>query len=62
VATVFPNAPASIGFSFSLDTTKYSNGPHRVTVRVTDGQTVAVLPDIDLTVENSKKPARRRAR
>ena len=36
VASVYPNAPSAVGFSYMLDTTRYGNGVHRVSVRATD--------------------------
>jgi hypothetical protein len=53
VATAYPNAPANVGYSYSLDTTKYSNGGHVLNVRVTDGAgNVAVFSDVSVTVTN----------
>lgn len=53
VAAAYPNAPANVGYSYSLDTTKYSNRGHVLNVRVTDGAgNVAVLPDVSVTVTN----------
>ena len=36
VATVFPGAPANVGFEYSLDTTKFMNGGHTIIVKATD--------------------------
>jgi hypothetical protein len=36
VATVFPGAPANVGFEYSLDTTKLTNGSHTIIVKATD--------------------------
>jgi hypothetical protein len=45
VASVYPNAPYNIGFSYSLITSNYRNGPHILNVRVTDTSgNVAVFP------------------
>lgn len=53
VSAVYPNAPVNIGFSYSLDTTKYSNGPHVLNVRAKDSSgNVAVFPDVNVTVSN----------
>jgi len=53
VAGTFPHAPVNIGFSYSLDTTKYSNGAHTLNVRVTDSSgNIAVFPDVGVTVGN----------
>ena len=53
VADTYPNAPTNIGYSYSLDTTKYGNGPHSLNVRVTDSNgNVAVFADIHVTVSN----------
>jgi len=53
VATGYPSAPVSIGFSYPLNTTRYSNGPHTLNVRATDSSgNVAVLPNVKVTVAN----------
>jgi hypothetical protein len=53
VATGYPNVPVNIGFSYSLTTTRYSNGPHTLNVRATDTSgNVAVFPNVHLTVSN----------
>ena len=36
VATVFPGAPVNVGFEYSLDTTKFTNGNHTIVVKATD--------------------------
>jgi hypothetical protein len=36
VGTVFPGAPANVGFQYSLDTTKFTNGNHTMTVKAAD--------------------------
>ena len=49
----FLNAPLNCGFSYSLDTAKYSNGRHTLNVRVTDTSgNVAVFPTVAVTVSN----------
>jgi len=53
VAGTYPHAPVNIGFSYSLDTAKYSNGTHTLNVRATDSSgNVAVFPDVGVTVGN----------
>ena len=53
VANEWPHAPSAIGFSFSLDTSNYSNGSHTVEVRAVDTSgNVAVLPHASVTVQN----------
>jgi hypothetical protein len=65
VATLFPNAPGSIGFSFALDSTRYASGPHRVTVRAIDAVgNVAILREASVQVANTltATPLKRRTR
>ena len=46
-------APAAIGYSFSLDTIAYSNGPHAIEVRAVDSSgNVAVFSDLPVTIQN----------
>src|SRR5882724_1551796 len=53
VAHDFPNAPAAIGYSFSLDTRQYSNGPHTIEVKALDSSgNLAVLPHVAVTIQN----------
>jgi len=53
IPAVFPHAPASVGFSYPLDTTKYPNAAHTLNVRVTDSSgNVAVFADVPVTVSN----------
>jgi hypothetical protein len=54
VAQAYPNfAPVNVGFMYSLDTAKFSNGQHILNVRVTDNSNnVAISPDIVVTVAN----------
>jgi hypothetical protein len=53
VANDFPNAPAAIGYSFSLDTRQYGNGAHTIEVKALDGSgNLAVLPRVPVTVQN----------
>lgn len=53
VADAYPHAPVNVGYSYSLDTTKYGNGPHTLNVRVTDSAgNVAIFPNVVVTVSN----------
>lgn len=53
VAQDWPNAPANVGFTFSLNTALFSNGNHTVQIRATDTNgNVAVLPDVPVTIQN----------
>jgi Bacterial Ig domain len=53
VAAAIPFSPVDVGFSYSLDTTKYKNGPHTLSVRVTDtSDNLAVTPDLPIVVSN----------
>jgi hypothetical protein len=53
VADTFFHAPVNIGFSYSLDTTRYANGPHTLNVRVTDATgNVSVFSDVAVTISN----------
>jgi len=53
VTAVFPHAPLNIEFSYSLDTTKYGNGPHVLNVQVTDATgIVSVFSDVPVTISN----------
>ena len=53
VAHDFPNAPAAIGYSFSLDTRQYSNGPHTIEVKALDSSgNLAVFPHVAVTIQN----------
>jgi Bacterial Ig domain len=53
VADTFFHAPVNIGFSYSLDTTKYANGPHTLNVRVTDANgSASIFSDVAVTVSN----------
>jgi hypothetical protein len=49
----WPNAPANVGFTFSLNTATYPNGNHLVQVRATDTNgNVAVMPDVPVSIRN----------
>ncbi len=53
VANAYPHAPLNVGFSYSLDTTKYANGSHVLNVQVTDGAgNVAIFPNVNVMVSN----------
>ena len=53
IATVFPNAPANAGFTYSLDSTTFSNGAHILNIQVTDATgNVAILANDAVTVSN----------
>ncbi|HXY47854.1 MAG TPA: Ig-like domain-containing protein [Terriglobales bacterium] len=54
VAQAYPNlTPVNVGFSYSLSTTKFSNGPHVLTIRATDtSNNVAISPGVAVTVAN----------
>ena len=53
VATVFPNAPERVGFSYPLLTGRYPNGPHQIVVRATDtARNMTVLPAKSIVIQN----------
>lgn len=53
VATVYPHAPERIGFSYSLDTRRYEDGPHKLLIRAFDkAGNVTVLPEVAIVVHN----------
>ena len=54
VAQAYPNlSPVNVGFTYSLTTTKFSNGPHVLTIRSTDtSNNVAVSPGVGVMVAN----------
>jgi hypothetical protein len=53
VADTYFHAPVNIGFSYSLDTTKYANGSHILNMRVTDTSgNVGVFADVVVVVSN----------
>jgi hypothetical protein len=54
VAAAYPHAPVNLGFSYSLDTTKYNDGFHTLNVRVTDSSgNAAVFADVLVSIVNS---------
>jgi len=53
VQVAYPSSPVDVGFTYSLDTTKYTNGPHTLNVRATDSSgNVALTPDDPIVVAN----------
>ncbi|MBW5445889.1 S8 family serine peptidase [Cohnella sp. CFH 77786] len=58
VKTVFPDYNnGNAGFHYTLDTTKYSNGNHTITVKETaNNSNVTTLPAITVTISNALPP------
>lgn len=54
VVAAYPNvAPEYCGWSFNLDSTRFKNGMHTITVRITDlANNVAILPPVKVNVSN----------
>jgi hypothetical protein len=54
VANAYPNfAPMDVGFTYALATAKLNNGPHILSVRVTDtSNNIAISPDVAMIVAN----------
>jgi len=53
VGTVFPGAPANVGFQYSLDTTKITNGSHTIIVKATDfNGKVATFATAQVSISN----------
>ncbi|HUI42434.1 MAG TPA: Ig-like domain-containing protein [Terriglobia bacterium] len=53
VAADWPNAPPDIGYTFTLDTRQYANGPHMIVVKAFDPSgNVAVFPQVPVTIQN----------
>jgi hypothetical protein len=53
VSSVYPNASANVGFAYSLDTTRYANGSHNLSVRATDSAgNVAQFPNVAVMIAN----------
>jgi hypothetical protein len=53
VQVVYPSSPVNVGFAYSLDTTKYTNGAHILNVRATDSSgNVALTPNEPIVVSN----------
>jgi hypothetical protein len=54
VVLAYPDSPLNVGFSYSLSTTRYPDGPHRIYVRVTDSSgNVAIAPSVSVTFSNA---------
>jgi Bacterial Ig domain len=48
-----PDSPLNVGFHYSLNTAKYSNGSHRIYVRVTDNSgNIAIAPSVSANFSN----------
>jgi hypothetical protein len=59
VQLAYPDSPLNVGFTYTLNTAAYSNGPHRVFVRLTDSSgNVAVAPSVPVTISNPSSAAR----
>ncbi len=59
ISKVWPHAPAEIGFSYTLDTSKYPNGKHLVGVNAKDpAGNVAIFPRIPILIDNPKSIAK----
>ena len=55
----YPDSPLNVGFHYFLDATKYSDGPHRIYVRVTDSSgNVAIEPSVPVTFSNAATATR----
>jgi len=54
VAKAYPNfSPVNVGFTYALATTKFTNGSHILTVRVTDtSNNIAISPAVAVSVAN----------
>ena len=53
-----PDSPLNVGFSYSLNTARYSDGPHRIYVRVTDSSgNIAIAPSVLVTFSNAAPAA-----
>jgi Bacterial Ig domain len=53
IPTVWPHAPVSCGWTFSLDSTSLTNGNHTITIHVTDtSNNEAILAPIPVNVSN----------
>jgi hypothetical protein len=56
-----PDSPLNVGFSYSLNTARYLDGPHRIYVRVTDSGNIAIAPSVPIVFSNAASAARREA-
>jgi hypothetical protein len=55
-----PDSPLNVGFSYSLNTARYLDGPHRIYVRVTDSSgNIAIAPSVPIIFFNAASAARR---
>jgi len=53
VAAVYPYAPVNTGYSYTLDTTKYPDGLHKLNIRATDSSgNVSIMPDVVINIAN----------
>jgi Bacterial Ig domain len=53
VVLAYPDSPLNVGFSYSLNTTRYPNGTHRIYLRVTDSSgNAAMAPSVPVAVSN----------
>lgn len=53
VQLTYPDSPVNVGFTYTLNTGLYSNGPHRLFVRITDSNgNVNVAPSVPVTFSN----------
>jgi hypothetical protein len=54
VASVFPNISPNTGYLFTLDTSRYSNGPHVISVNAVDatGNMAGLLKSVTVTTSN----------
>jgi hypothetical protein len=56
------DSPLNVGFSYSLNTARYLDGPHRNYVRVTDSSgNIAIAPSVPIIFSNAASAARREA-
>jgi hypothetical protein len=54
VQLVYPDSPINVGFTYSLNTSAYPDGIHRVYVKLTDSSgNVAVAPSVQVTFSNA---------
>jgi hypothetical protein len=58
VASVFPNSSPNTGYFFTLDTSRYSNGPHVIGVNAVDaaGNMASLLKSVTVTTSNVSSP------
>ena len=59
ISKVWSHAPSAIGFSYTLDTSKYPDGKHFVGVNAKDpAGNVAIFPRIPIIIDNTKSTAK----